>query len=149
MFLRLSVILFTGGGRRSPWSEISQTEKSPDRETPQTETTQTPPGQTPRDRDHPLTETPQTQTLPGLTSSGGHWNKQYASYWDTHLFTISQQYKNATIVNFILAVPLERNWTNEVCNLEVWYYYIHWYLITYFLTSSIANEKGNCKYMVI
>ena len=27
--------------------------------------------------------------------------------------------QNANIANFVLAVPLERNWTNEVCNLEM------------------------------
>ena len=27
-------------------------------------------------------------------------------------------YKSANIANFIVDVPLERNWTHEVCNLE-------------------------------
>ena len=31
----------------------------------------------------------------------------------------SPQYKNANIANFVLARLLERNWTNEVCNLEM------------------------------
>ena len=31
-------------------------------------------------------------------------------------FTNSPEYKNANIANFILAVPSERNWTNEDCN---------------------------------
>ena len=37
-------------------------------------------------------------------------------------FTISSQYKNANIANianFLLAVPLERNWDNDVCSLEI------------------------------
>ena len=29
------------------------------------------------------------------------------------------QYKNENIANFILAVLLERNWTNEFCYLEM------------------------------
>ena len=33
-------------------------------------------------------------------------------------FTNSLQHKNANIANFVLAVPLERNWTNDVYNLE-------------------------------
>ena len=34
-------------------------------------------------------------------------------------FTNFPQYKNANIANFVLAVSLERNWTIEVCNLEM------------------------------
>ena len=34
-------------------------------------------------------------------------------------FTNFPQYKNANIANFVLAVTSERNWTNEVCNLEM------------------------------
>ena len=34
-------------------------------------------------------------------------------------FTNSPQYKNANIANIVLAVSLERNWTNEVGNLEM------------------------------
>ena len=34
-------------------------------------------------------------------------------------FTNSPQYKNANIANFILAVPSETNYTNEVCNFEM------------------------------
>ena len=33
-------------------------------------------------------------------------------------FKNSPQYKNANIANLVLAVPSERNWTNEVCNFE-------------------------------
>ena len=33
------------------------------------------------------------------------------------LSTNSPQHKNAKIVNFVLAVPLERNLTNEIYNL--------------------------------
>ena len=33
-------------------------------------------------------------------------------------FTNSPQYKNANIANFVLALPSERNWTNEVYNFE-------------------------------
>ena len=33
-------------------------------------------------------------------------------------FTNSPQYKNANIANFVLALPLERCRTKEVCNLE-------------------------------
>ena len=41
------------------------------------------------------------------------------------VFTNSLQYKNANIANFILAVPSERNWTNDICNLEIYSYNIH------------------------
>ena len=34
-------------------------------------------------------------------------------------FTNSPQNKNANIANFVLAMSLEINWTNEVCNLEM------------------------------
>ena len=34
-------------------------------------------------------------------------------------FTISPQYKNANIANFILALPLKINKSNEVYNLEM------------------------------
>ena len=34
-------------------------------------------------------------------------------------FTNPPQNKNANIANFISAMPLESNWTNEVCNLEM------------------------------
>ena len=34
-------------------------------------------------------------------------------------FTNSSQYKNANVASFVLAVPLETTWTNEVCNLEM------------------------------
>ena len=33
-------------------------------------------------------------------------------------FTISPQYKNANIANFVLAVPFKIKKTNIVCNLE-------------------------------
>ena len=33
-------------------------------------------------------------------------------------FTNSAQYKNANTANFVLAVALEMNWTNEVWNFE-------------------------------
>ena len=64
-------------------------------------------------------------------------------------FANSPQYKNANIANFVLSVPLEMNWTNEVWNFEMQFYYIHWYLISHLLTSCIANEEENCKYMGI
>ena len=35
------------------------------------------------------------------------------------VFTNSLQYKNANIANFSLAVSLEMNEINEVCNLEI------------------------------
>ena len=35
------------------------------------------------------------------------------------VFTNSPQYNNANIANFILVVPLEKNWTNEVCKLKM------------------------------
>ena len=34
-------------------------------------------------------------------------------------FTNPPQNKNANIANFISAMLLESNWTNEVCNLEM------------------------------
>ena len=39
-------------------------------------------------------------------------------YW-LKVFTISLQYKNANIANFILAVLLEINNTNEVCTAKM------------------------------
>ena len=39
-------------------------------------------------------------------------------YW-LEVFTISLQYSNANIANFILAVLLEMNCTNEVCVIEM------------------------------
>ena len=42
-------------------------------------------------------------------------------------FTNSPQNKNGNIANFILAVPFQRNWTNKVCNLNMYSYYIHWF----------------------
>ena len=35
------------------------------------------------------------------------------------VFTNSPQHKNANIANFVLTLPLERNWTDEVCKLEM------------------------------
>ena len=35
------------------------------------------------------------------------------------VFTNSPQYKNANIANFVLAVPLEMNKNNEVCNIQI------------------------------
>ena len=34
-------------------------------------------------------------------------------------FTNSHKYKNVNIANLVLAVPLKRNWTNEVCSIEM------------------------------
>ena len=34
-------------------------------------------------------------------------------------FANSLQYKNASIATFVLAVPLEMNYCNEVCNLKI------------------------------
>ena len=34
-------------------------------------------------------------------------------------FTNPPQNENANIVNFISAMPLESNWTNEICNLQM------------------------------
>ena len=34
------------------------------------------------------------------------------------VFTISPQYKNANIANFVMAAPLKIKKTNKVCNLE-------------------------------
>ena len=41
------------------------------------------------------------------------------------VFTNSTQYRNANIANFVLALPLEGNWTNVVCNLKTYSYYIN------------------------
>ena len=35
------------------------------------------------------------------------------------VFTNFPQHKNANIAKFVLAVPLERNWINDICNLEI------------------------------
>ena len=35
------------------------------------------------------------------------------------VFTNSLQYKNANISNFLSALPLKINWSNEECNLEM------------------------------
>ena len=35
------------------------------------------------------------------------------------VFTNFPQYKNTNIANLVLAVPLEKNWANEVCNIEM------------------------------
>ena len=35
------------------------------------------------------------------------------------VFTNSPQHKNANIANFVLTLPLERNWTDEVCKLKM------------------------------
>ena len=32
---------------------------------------------------------------------------------------LSAKYKNVKIMNFVLVVPLEMNWTNEICDLEI------------------------------
>ena len=34
-------------------------------------------------------------------------------------FAIALQYKNGNIANFILALPLQINWSNKACNVEI------------------------------
>ena len=65
------------------------------------------------------------------------------------VFTNFSQYKNVNIANFVLAVPLERNWMNEFCNLEMYCCDTHWYLISHLQTSYGTNKKENFKYMAI
>ena len=62
------------------------------------------------------------------------------------VFTNSRQHKNDNIANFVLAMPLERNWTSKVYSLEMYSYCIPWYLISHLLTSYVANKEVNCKY---
>ena len=40
------------------------------------------------------------------------------------------------------AVPLQRNWTNEVYNLEMYSYYIPWYVISHLLTPYSGGFRG-------
>ena len=60
-----------------------------------------------------------------MAAKGGHTNFMFhdlpmqVARSATRVFHKLPQYKNANIANFILAVPLERNWTNEVYNLEI------------------------------
>ena len=51
------------------------------------------------------------------------------------LFTNVSQYKNASIANFVLAVPLENNCTTEVYKPEMQLSHTHWYIISHLLTS--------------
>ena len=56
-------------------------------------------------------------------SNGSVWLKGFTwTFKEQRLlgvFTKFPQYKNANIANFILAVPLEMNGTNEVYNLQI------------------------------
>ena len=52
-----------------------------------------------------------------MAAKGGHTNFMFHDLPMQSAY--SPQYKNANIAKFILAVPLERNWTNEVYNLEI------------------------------
>ena len=60
------------------------------------------------------------------------------------VFTNSPQYKDANITNFVLALPVDRNWTNAVCNLEMRtsttdiYFHIYWYHVL-----QIKKETAN------
>ena len=46
-------------------------------------------------------------------------NEQSNLFHTLEFFTNSPQYKNANIANFILALPLKINYSNEACNLEI------------------------------
>ena len=50
-------------------------------------------------------------------------------------FTNVLQIKKANVENFILAVRLEKIYTNEVYNLGMQLYYNQWHLISHLLTS--------------
>ena len=69
--------------------------------------------------------TVQLNGLSGALEVHGHWVQiqhkwmLMESFGRIDFFTIPAQYKNANITNFILAVPLEINQTNEVINLEM------------------------------
>ena len=43
----------------------------------------------------------------------------YIMFMLLEVFTVSLQYKNANIVNFVLTVPLEMNKNNEFHNLQM------------------------------
>ena len=47
------------------------------------------------------------------------WGPRISKDRTKKLFTKSPQYKNAHIVNFVLAVPLEMNNNNEFCNIQM------------------------------
>ena len=64
-------------------------------------------------------------------------------------FTNCPQYKNSNIGNFVLAMLIERNWSNKIYNLEMYSHCIPWYLISHSLTSYAAFKEGNCKCMGI
>ena len=64
-------------------------------------------------------------------------------------FTNPPQYENPKITNFVLAVPLQINWSNEDFNLEIWSFYNFWSPILHWLTLYGASNEGNCKYMAI
>ena len=59
------------------------------------------------------------------------------------VFTNSSQYKNANIANFVLAVPLECNWTNKVCSIKI--YFTHTLVSNFTFTNT--NKEENCKYI--
>ena len=54
---------------------------------------------------------------PGYCNQKLLWYLEFVARGTVGFFTNSPQYKNANIANFVLAVPLERNSTNEVYNL--------------------------------
>ena len=45
--------------------------------------------------------------------------------YDSRVFHKLSTTQDANIGNFILAVPLEKKWANDVYNLELYLYYIH------------------------
>ena len=65
------------------------------------------------------------------------------------IFANSLQYKNANISDFILAAPLEINYTNEVLQHCIYSSFTYWHLISHLLISYAVNEERDCKYMGI
>ena len=65
---------------------------------------------------------------------GNLWTSLYDLYDEKEpqlsieFFKNAPQYNNAKIVNFVLAVPFEKNYTNEVYSLETQYSHTHRYI---------------------
>ena len=81
--------------------------------------------------------------VPCVTRAALDHTKKLSRVKLIEVFTNSLQYKNANIADFVLDEPLKFNQSNEVCNLEIEYYYTSCYLISNLLTSYGPGEEEN------
>ena len=66
-------------------------------------------------------------------------------FFAIEFFANAPPYKNANVANFMLAVALEKNYINEVYNLEMLFSHTYLHSISHLLASKCSINRVNCK----